>query len=191
MRWDWVGVNFIGFYYRWFVTRAIMLHSTFFSKRQTLRLSHWSGILLLAATIPLVAGCTSTPLGRPGVVMTCKGAARILSVDPFMFAARATWRGRRVTLWWDNYSVLFFGGKRTSTLVAKPGQRLHFEGLLADGDIYLGREWIGSPPPPFGGEQPFVQQGSWPANVPKPKKLPPGKVIPPGKSAGVPASIGP
>ncbi len=156
--------------------------------------SAWPGgvltVLLIAAGC--IAGCrTGAPLPRTGGVRLCKGTARIVSVNPYLSAAQARWNGHPVTLWWDNSSVLFFGGKRAPTMLAKPGQRLHFDGLLADGDIYIGRAWIGPPPPKFGGQQPFIQQGTWPENVPKPKKLPPPKVVAPGSSAGVPRSLGP
>ena len=152
-----------------------------------------SGILtlLLMGAASLVACRTNGPLPRTGGVRMCKGTARIVSVNPFLSAARARWNGHPVTLWWDNSSILFFAGKRAPTMLAKPGQRLNFDGLLADGDIYIGRAWIGPPPPEFGGQQPFIQQGTWPQNVPVPKKLPPAKVVAPGSSAGVPQSLGP
>lgn len=154
----------------------------------------WRGgilaLLLIAAAC--MSGCgAGTPLPRTGGVRTCKGTARIVSVNPYLSAARARWNGHPVTLWWDNTSILFFDGKRAPTMLAKPGQQVHFDGLLADGDVYIGRAWIGPPPPEFGGQQPFIQQGAWPKNVPQPKKLPPAKVVAPGSSAGVPQSLGP
>ncbi len=163
------------------------------TKKASIRVA-WRGgcfaLLLIAAACAFGCG-DSVPLPRVGGVRTCTGTARIVSVNPYLSAARASWNGHPVTLWWDNSSILYFSGKRAPTMLAKPGQRLHFDGLLADGDIYIGRAWIGPPPPEFGGQQPFIQQGTWPKNVPQPKKLPPAKVVAPGSSAGVPQSLGP
>ncbi len=147
------------------------------------------GLPAAISALLLLAGCSSAPTAARSSVRTCKGSATIVTVDPYMRDARARWSGRTITLWWDRTTVFYRQGKRIAAIPAKPGQKMNFDGLLADGDIYLGRAWVGPPPPPFGGLQPFIQQGRWPKSVVKPKKLPPGKLVSPGSSAGVPQSL--
>lgn len=115
------------------------------------RLSHRrrSGRRAVAALLLLcsLAGCTSqTTVIRYGAVYPRQGSARVYSVNPWLREAvvRIT-QGRRVA-WWDSNSLLFKNGRRTPTLEAKPGETIHFNGLDADGDLFLARAWIGEKP---------------------------------------------
>ncbi|MGC8559297.1 MAG: hypothetical protein ACP5O1_01310 [Phycisphaerae bacterium] len=96
----------------------------------------------------LLAGCTSAPPARNGEVRLAHGTVKVLSINQYLKTAVVHYRGATRNAWWNRYSILYFGGRATRRLLAKPGQRVKFDGLLADGDIYFGRAWRGSPPPP-------------------------------------------
>ena len=125
----------------------------------------------LAGALALLAGgCQTRPASSVGVVQACRGAVQVIRVYPWVYSALVRFHGKPIMAWWDNYSVLFAGGRRTATLMAKPGAILHFDGLLTDRDLYFGREWSGPAPPVFRGQAPMIQQAPWPAGVPKPKR---------------------
>ncbi len=109
------------------------------------------GGLLRAALLLLwmggSAGCMSQATAiKYGAVYPRQGSAKVYSVDPWMRQALVRIaQGRRVA-WWDSDSLLFKNGRRTRTLEAKPGETIHFDGLDADGDLFLARAWIGAKP---------------------------------------------
>ncbi len=104
-------------------------------------------IVLLMGWIGCLAGCTSqTTVIRYGAVYPRQGRARVYSVNPWLREAVVRIaQGQRVA-WWDSNSLLFKNGRRTPTLEAKPGETIHFDGLDADGDLFLARAWIGEKP---------------------------------------------
>lgn len=96
----------------------------------------------------LLAGCSAAGQQRTGDVALAHGTAEVIFVNPYLKTAVVRYRGRRRNAWWNRYSILFFDGHVTARLLVKPGQRVEFDGLLADGDVYFGRVWRGTPPPP-------------------------------------------
>ena len=125
----------------------------------------------LAGVLALLAsGCQTRPTAPVGLVRPCHGAVRVIRVYPWVYSALVRFHGKPIMAWWDNYSVLFSGGRRTATLTAKPGTILHFDGLMTDRDLYFGREWSGPEPPIFRGRPPIIHQAPWPAGIPKPKR---------------------
>ncbi len=101
----------------------------------------------LLVWIGCLAGCASQPtVIHYGAVYPRQGRARVYSVSPWLHEALVRIaQGRRVA-WWDSNSLLFKNGRRTPTLEAKPGETIHFDGLDADGDLFLARAWIGAKP---------------------------------------------
>jgi len=78
----------------------------------------------------------------------CQGTVEVVSVDRWMWSAQVIYQGEQRTLWWDQWSMMFYNGTLTTpTLAAKPGDVINIDGMLSDGEIYLGREWIGTAPP--------------------------------------------
>ena len=127
-------------------------------------------LLMMGGLLGGLAGCRTTNWsGKPGSVYSCRGTVRVLRVDPWLESAVVRFDGRRITAWWNRSSVFFYQGSKTSTFMAKPGQRLYFDGLLTDGDLYFGRAWIGPAPPFFQGTRPLIERAPWPAGVPRPK----------------------
>ncbi|NNM89197.1 MAG: hypothetical protein HKL95_11860 [Phycisphaerae bacterium] len=116
------------------------------------RLGRWRPGGLIRTALLLLwmggsAGCMSQATAiKYGAVYPRQGRAKVYSVDPWMRQALVrTAQGRRVA-WWDSDSSLYKNGRRTRTLEAKPGEVIHFDGLDADGDLFLARAWIGAKP---------------------------------------------
>ncbi len=108
----------------------------------------WSvGATLLLLWMGVLTGCVSQSTAiKYGAVYPRHGRAKVYSVDPWMRQALVRIaQGRRIA-WWDSDSLLFKNGRRTQTLEAKPGETIHFNGLDADGDLFLARAWIGAKP---------------------------------------------
>lgn len=102
---------------------------------------------LLACT--LLAGCSAGGPVRNGRVTMVHGTARVLTVNPYLKSAVVRYDGQTRNAWWNRYSILYFGGQVANTLDIHPGQKIHFDGLLADGDVYFGRAWRNTAPPPL------------------------------------------
>ncbi|HTV49277.1 MAG TPA: hypothetical protein VMG59_12635 [Phycisphaerae bacterium] len=105
-------------------------------------------ILVLAAVLAVwLTGCSSAT-SSPHADGLCHGSAQVVSVNQWMWSAQVVYEGQEYTIWWDNSSMLFYNNLLTTpTLAAKPGDVINFNGFLSDGEIYLGREWIGTSPP--------------------------------------------
>lgn len=107
----------------------------------------YSGGVALTSLIVLIAGCAtpSAPI-KYGYVFPRQGTAYVYTVHPWMRDAEVRIvQGKRLA-WWDRDSLLFNDGRRTKTLEAKPGQIIYFNGLDADGELFLARAWIGPKP---------------------------------------------
>ena len=96
----------------------------------------------------LLTGCAASTPVRNGEVSLAHGTAKVLSINQYLKLAVVRYHGTTHNAWWNRHSILYFGGRATRRLPVKPGQNVKFDGLLADGDIYFGRVWRGSPPPP-------------------------------------------
>jgi hypothetical protein len=131
---------------RYIAWRKTMIHM--------LRLS--TQLLMAAITagfLICLPGCSAAPTpSQTQSASLTNGSAQVLSIDPWMWSAQVVYEGQQRTIWWDQQSVLFYNGEITTpTLAAKPGDTINFDGVLSDGDIYLGCEWIGPAPPTFEG----------------------------------------
>jgi hypothetical protein len=104
--------------------------------------------MAVLASCLLLAGCAAPAPVRNGAVSLAHGTAKVLSINQYLKTAVVRYQGTTRNAWWNRYSILYFGGRATRRLLAKPGQRVKFDGLLADGDVYFGRVWRGTPPPP-------------------------------------------
>gem|GEM_PF-6862650 len=102
--------------------------------------------MLLGCTA--VGGCSTGDQMRNGRVTMIHGSIRVMAVNPYLKTAVVRYDGETRNAWWNRYSILYFNGQVSSTLAVHPGQRVDFDGLLADGDIYFGRAWRGTAPPP-------------------------------------------
>lgn len=104
-------------------------------------------VVLGLLCVGVLTGCMSrTTAIQYGLVYPREGKAVVYSVDPWMRQAEVRIAEGRRLAWWDSDSLLFKDGRRTHVLEAKPGQTIHFDGLDADGDLFLARAWIGSKP---------------------------------------------
>ena len=108
-----------------------------------------AALAAVLASCLLLAGCAAPAPVRNGDVSLAHGTAKVLSINQYLKTAVVRYQGTTRNAWWNRYSILYFGGRATRRLLAKPGQRIKFDGLLADGDVYFGRVWRGAPPPPL------------------------------------------
>ncbi|NNM86338.1 MAG: hypothetical protein HKL96_11360 [Phycisphaerales bacterium] len=94
----------------------------------------------------LLLGCSSSRNSAPDVVLPQQGKAVILTMHPHMgYAVVHADNGTHI-IWWDQHSLFFYNGQRSKTLLAKPGDTVHFDGFAADGEVYIGTAWLGPEP---------------------------------------------
>ena len=128
----------------------------------------------------LLTGCAAPTPVRNGEVRLAHGTAKVLAINQYLKTAVVHYRGATRNAWWNRYSILFFDGRVTGQLLVKPGQRVKFDGLLADGDVYFGRVWRGTPPPPivYAPSRNIYPNGTNPKKEMKIKKTPPSPAVP-------------
>ena len=105
-----------------------------------------AGGCLLVVTVLLLSGCSSTRTAAPDTVLPQQGKAMILAMHPNMGYAVVHADDGSHIIWWDQHSLFFYNGQRSKTLLAKPGDTIHFDGLAADGEVYIGTAWLGPKP---------------------------------------------
>ncbi len=101
---------------------------------------------LLAVSMLVLLGCSSRRTPAPDTVLPQQGKAVILTMHPNLgYAVVRSDDGTHI-IWWDQRSLFFYNGQQSKTLLAKPGDTVHFDGLAADGEVYIGTAWLGPEP---------------------------------------------
>ena len=91
----------------------------------------------------VLAGCAHAPPSEAyGTVTPIHGMATVLAVNVYMRTAALKTSFGRQKAWWNSGSAFYAGGTVGRVLQARKGQRIRFDGLYSDGEIFLSKTWL-------------------------------------------------